>query len=502
MTTRAQKVREAVRRVKLMPSEQERVAENMWRILQDAEDKGVRKAAVLHEGGAGGEGDSTKRLARFALDPSLDATAKKARAARLTKGAEKYLRVAEAAGNLARKDRDAYVIDLFSGTRFTAPSDAPETEDLYVELSSMIRFICAGVARKHDLQRIFKLCDERDFCYFHRSPRKNPDGKWSKLWSSFVDGGSVSGLIDYDGYWSMPYPSILIGWTDLVRWKDGQYKGGLPFKIEPDPRAPEPATPVERDTIDGAFKLEIRLALLPLGPGGAVEPAFITSFWTAIEFGSYGYDPDILLKEGRQVRRYHSSYGVPENLAERWLPGRTQHYQWVCEPQFEESDWIDQFQNYKGVEPLQKYGDAYGSSIPLRIDLVSPSSCHRYFSLLRSEDPVTGIEYLTVFDDLEPALMEHMNFEERYLYCEIRTGSDFNPPEDLGWRSEPGTLAQTMENALYQEDEPYSFGTVLNNACARYVKEVTSTLQEVDKWRNSKKLEIYKKWSVNIRPIE
>src|SRR4051794_27911221 len=101
---RASKIRDAVRGAKLSPSEQERVAENMWRILAEAERQGAVKVAVLHAGGAGNEGESTKRLERFALNPDLDPARKQTKAGRLTKGADKYLRIAEAAGRLAAGD--------------------------------------------------------------------------------------------------------------------------------------------------------------------------------------------------------------------------------------------------------------------------------------------------------------------------------------------------------------------------------------------------------------
>jgi hypothetical protein len=45
------------------------------------------------------------------------------------------------------------------------------------------------------------------------------------------------------------------------------------------------------------------------------------------------------------------------------------------------------------------------------------------------------------------------------------------------WRSESGSLAETIENALYHENETHSFDTVLDNACARYVTEVKAAVE-------------------------
>ena len=163
---RASKIRDAVKGAKLSGSEQERVAENMWRILAEAERQGAAKAAVLRAGGAGKEGESTKRLERFALNPDLDPVRKQAKAGRLTKGADKYLRIAGEAGHLTSGDRDTYVAALFNGTRFAAAGDTAVTEDVYVELADLIRTVCTGVARKHDLRRVFRVCDERYLCYY------------------------------------------------------------------------------------------------------------------------------------------------------------------------------------------------------------------------------------------------------------------------------------------------------------------------------------------------
>ena len=63
------------------------------------------------------------------------------------------------------------------------------------------------------------------------------------------------------------------------------------------------------------------------------------------------------------------------------------------------------------------------------------------------------------------------------------------------WRSESGSLAETIENALYHENETHSFDTVLDNACARYVTEVKAAVEDVDGWRERAKVALRAKWA-------
>ncbi len=497
VVARAEKIREAARRAKLLPYEQERVAENLWRILEEAEKHGCPKSTVLRQGGAGNEGDSTKRLERFALNPDLDQVRKQVKLGRLTKGAEKYLKIAEAAGRLVENDADAYVAQLFNGTRFVAAGEPAVSEDVYVEMADLVRTVCAGVARKHSLQEVFRLCDERRLCYYSRSLRQNRDDRWSNVWRGFADGARVVGLFDETDTWAMPYPSVLVGWSELAK--------ELPFKVgragtasifnDPGEEKLSPDSPV----LKGTFQVEVRLALLPIGPGGTVEPAFIACPWVAIPFGHMKEQPD----EGADGKyslvtdrwTFESNFeGVEADCCQRGTPASLWHFGYACQPLFGPEIWEGAFRDFAGSEPGRSYWDAYRSASPVRVDVVSPASCRRYLSLLRAPSAVTGLECPTIVDDLDPALGD-MDAGEYYRHWRKLDEGTLDDPESPRWLTEPGTLAEAVEySTLTVSDEDRRFDVVLDRACSRYAKEVAEVLASVDGWRETAKAQLRAKW--------
>lgn len=507
MAARARKIREAAQGAKMSATEQVRVAENMWRILEALERRGFSKATVLREGGAGNDGDSTKRLARFALNPELDPAKKAKKAADLTKGTSPYLRIAEAAGRLAERDEDAYVTNLFNGTRFAAAGDTALTEDFFVELSELIRTVSAGVARKHDLQRVFQLADERRLAYYNSvycggsgQLRQNREGRWSGLWHQFADGAEVVGLLTDQETWSMPYPSILIGYASLVsdlHFGFSQLGSGL-----------IPAT--ERNAIEGkilftregALKLEVRIGLLPLGPDGAVEPAFITCPWLDIPFGHMRekWEPD---QDGRMTVLTDEWHFVSEvdgygsDWSRRGLPQIHSLGQFICHPQFGEEAWLEAFRPFAGEKPARHYQDFYRSYTPVRVELVSPASCRRLLALERTEHPNTRCCASVVVDDLDPRL-DDLTDSDRYKFWR-RVPEDIDDPESPAWRSDTGTLAEAVENSLLgHARDGHAFDVVLDTVCARTARQVRETLETVDAWHEARKADLRRKWGPGV----
>ena len=362
------RVRAAVKRAKLSSAEQVIVAQNLWQILESAVERGISKARVLVEGGAGTEGDSTKRLERYALNPAWDAAKRELRAGRLTKTADIYLRIAEAAGKLARQDADAYTTALFNGTRFGSGADTIEPENLYDELARLLRTVSLGVARQNDLKNIFRTIEARQLCYYTGSLRRNPDCKWSEVWPRVENSARLAGLHDDCGDWSLPYPSVLIGW--------GEQK---PLTEESAFIAKSPYDP---DAIDRrSLAVEVRLALLPIGPDGTPEPAFLTTPWT------------MPTDDGRQP----TNDTAGEYLLSSKSGSRYHHPQGAADPQ------AAAFRSWSGTETEIAYYDEYGSRYPVRVDVVSPETCRRYLSLKGTGSPLNGFDLETIVDDRDPA---------------------------------------------------------------------------------------------------
>ena len=134
--------------------DQLRAAEALWRLLHRAELRNVRKAQVLRAAGVGAEGDSTKHLSQYAVDPAWP-EARKGRA-RLNKRPHKYREIAEAAAKLAGWDARAAVLEVFNETTLAGPRPGQEATPEYEALARTLREITGSVAAKHRLQEYFR----------------------------------------------------------------------------------------------------------------------------------------------------------------------------------------------------------------------------------------------------------------------------------------------------------------------------------------------------------
>lgn len=163
-------------------SERQRMAENMWRILERAQHaaSNVTKAKVLQKAGFGSKHDSSKRLPQFALNPALPEADRQRRSAKLTQDARKYLRIARTAAQESGAPEDAFVPDLVDGTRFgeRAPDHGQSAdEEVAVALKEWVTIIVRDIAPKlserHDLGGCFRSMAARWIDY---EGRLLPDG--------------------------------------------------------------------------------------------------------------------------------------------------------------------------------------------------------------------------------------------------------------------------------------------------------------------------------------
>ncbi len=453
----AARIRVAVKGARLSAAEQVTVAENLWEILERAVDRGISKARVLMAAGAGGEGDSTKRLERYALNPAWEPAKRELRAGRLTKSAHIYVRIAAAAGTLARQDADAYIVALFNGTRFSSGTGTVEPDDLYDELARLLRTICFGIARQQDLKSVFRTVDARHLCYYDQSLRRNPDNTWSAFWRDVGNTARITGLHDDNGTWSLPYPSVLIGWgLQVPPPREATLKSAPAY--DPDALARQ------------SLAIEVRLALLPIGPDGTPEPAFLTCPWTM---------PD----EDQPPQASSNANG------EFWPTTQPcRHYYSTEGGDLQAAS----FEAWSGTAFELAYFDAYGSRYPVRVDGVSAETCRRHLSLRRVKSPLTGVEITTIVDDRNPALTG-MTSEQSSTYWRSFSSDFHYPPEGLQWRSLPNTLAETVENALLFDRN--RLDATLNAAAARIRDDVAKALRRVDEEREQSKDEIDRRWA-------
>src|SRR4051812_13616802 len=135
------------------------VARNLWDILSRVErERGITKAAVLQAARQGSEGDSTKRLPRFALRPGLTDEERQRRTLKLTKGVKKYARIVAAAARLGRLSEDECLLDLLAGTSYGPNDDDPPDVEPWCEtLAGLLNALGRAVALDHDLAGYFSF---------------------------------------------------------------------------------------------------------------------------------------------------------------------------------------------------------------------------------------------------------------------------------------------------------------------------------------------------------
>jgi hypothetical protein len=161
------KLRHARHRLKERPmmiraEERMIVGLNMWNLLEEVEQRGIRKSHVL---GKSKETFSTKHLPRYALRPEIDLDRLRHRARDLIKTASKYVEIARIAAGLAGIDPDEAELRVLEGTHYLR--DLPDTvfeedqQQRAQHLEVMLAHIAERVTARHGLAPLVKRMDDR-----------------------------------------------------------------------------------------------------------------------------------------------------------------------------------------------------------------------------------------------------------------------------------------------------------------------------------------------------
>ncbi len=486
-----------------------RTAENLWSILTKAEESGISKARTLQDAGKGGAGDSTKRLPHYAIDPTLLNDEKCRRAKELVQDGRKYLMIAESAGKLAcNGDKDHFVAALFAGTSIGLSTDSVEdvnNADVYTELANMIREVSRGIARKHDLMRVFRDIEEHRLC---RDPRHgtlwSSRDDWAALWGSFADGVRVSGIDDLataisspeprfrNDCWLLPYPNLRIGWGDPAAsglapgtntWENPQFMVSRWIAAADGAKRLDALRREDGKPFRAPAKLfaEVRLGLLPVGAGGSPEPVFITRLWTLIhltnprlrelcvpddpndelpEFVSWPWLPsDWMAMDDHYLYTWGLDLGAPADLEQHEarcaaLIGKEP----ALVMQFSPAGWDDQ-----------------GGG--LRIDLVSAASCRTVLELIDGREGALACE--------DGTFVRHL-VDPKEATPEDR--------DDYICRSVDYTLASAVERSLFLARPDCRLDTLLDKECERVAVDVAAFLEPFKAARRRTQDEILQKW--------
>lgn len=298
--------------------DQLRAAEALWRLLQRAEQRNVTKAKVLRAARIGAEGDSTKHLSHYALDPSLP-DARKERA-RLNKRPTKYRQIAEAAARLAGWDEREAVLEVFNETTLAGTRPGQEAAPEYEALAQTLREVADAVAAKHGLQAYFQevakskpvlrvLNDEEETAKNRLEPEEIElyfDEQSDILtWPMSFDCESGDRQhVDCEGK-VPPYPTVVLG-----AWRVGDEFQVL---VESDEclrdgeRGPSPVG----GTTEGSYVVELRFCVVPEGPD--MQPVGALRVSTSVELMDIHSDGNPF----DPIIRFDDSIFLPGNEAER-----------------------------------------------------------------------------------------------------------------------------------------------------------------------------------------
>jgi hypothetical protein len=141
-------------------TERRRVASNLWELLDQFEMKpgGPSKADVLRESGISRQGDSTKRLPRFALKPG-------GKGKGLTKGVKTYVKIARKAAELAGEDQDDAELEILKGSSYLSdlsaiPIKSPDGRVAEI-IAKGLMDVAARLDEKHGLRSYFDQCERQ-----------------------------------------------------------------------------------------------------------------------------------------------------------------------------------------------------------------------------------------------------------------------------------------------------------------------------------------------------
>jgi hypothetical protein len=269
----------------MVQSKQERIrlANNLWKILEDVRPF-VSTKAVLHAAGhVKHSTDSTKRLPYFALDPNLPDSVREKRAEKLAKHIEAYAKIATQAAQLSGKDELSLIQQLVDGTYYVPLREDIDdanfdiSADVWADVQTALQLATTRISSKYNLPRFFKLVHDLGVGTDRRAGRCDT----KKL--------SLPAWVDTE---RLPLrPSVHLG---EIRVCDDIPCTISPFMYEPgeDEEKEHELFVRLRDTgpLFESFKavaapvLRARLELLPLGREYIVTPILRLDSWTYVAF--------------------------------------------------------------------------------------------------------------------------------------------------------------------------------------------------------------------------
>jgi len=143
------------------------VATNLHRILTrlERDPRPIPRVEVLRAVLRSPNPDSTKRLYEYALPENLGEESRKQRERKLARKAKGYMRFVEAAAALAKLPEDELLVELFAGTSYDQPQNAPDYGDEVYELLDKLNGLVRWVVAQVDLERYWREAEDTRGAY-------------------------------------------------------------------------------------------------------------------------------------------------------------------------------------------------------------------------------------------------------------------------------------------------------------------------------------------------
>ncbi|PWC46808.1 hypothetical protein TSA6c_08520 [Azospirillum sp. TSA6c] len=267
-------------------ADQERIAENLYRLLDRLEkDKRIRRADLCRDVLGSRPEDSTKRLAFYALNPEKEGAKRQSQLSILTQKVTKYVELAEEAAHRAGEDVDAVLLDLVHGTNLASsgslPSEDPMTKDLKTPLIRNLERAASRVASETGLQRTYQMIARYPFrvsgSRFSEDGNINVAGPIREILVCLEDGSTSPSLeSDRQDWWRLiqEAPKVLVGESILDCIKEKPQLESYSFRVEKEPFNPF-ASRLKRNRLQRPmgehwsavteYRVRVWLALLPFG---------------------------------------------------------------------------------------------------------------------------------------------------------------------------------------------------------------------------------------------
>ena len=278
---------------KLNDDDRLQIARNLYTLVAAAKSDNLNLINVLKAARQFNEGESTKRLYFYTIDPNLKGTEEEInRITRLRRKASGYVRIAQGiAGERGLADKNAHLSDLFRGTSYSDQAEFPE--DAFAEtyasaFQQLLLEMIEALSIDHDLTNYFEKVQRFRVPAFQLDPEKY----WIEHWNCQV-------VLDKTTDWDFAYAGETGGLpsVQLYRLNLGAVPARMKVSQDSIGRSNEVFPEIPLDASFGPWvnaKLqvwqEVRLAICPVAGASLPKPFFELRYAPLLETPDQVFD--------------------------------------------------------------------------------------------------------------------------------------------------------------------------------------------------------------------